>query len=666
MSVLTALYETYCNALEKNMVDRTDLLSEQTVLLPVYHTSKKSTGANDMITVTLSEKGKFIKAEWMPKEQIAIFPVTEDSIIRAGTVIAPHPLCDEFSYLAKEFDPEKNKKYENERKDWVSYTEEGHPNQLLKIIDEYLSQGTIFGDCVASLFSGMNYEVTKDYAVIVSPGEKAEKTIKLNKTFVTFEVETEMPTQANLSVTTNREIHQNYIDYVREKNASRPQEKCDISGEMTYCVSRHRGLMGNAKVVSISNHNETYYGRFDKGEEIVHIGYETSQRIHLMLKYLLENEQNRRQIGDSCFLVNWFSDDIGNKEALDLVNRISPESEEEEDEEPDEEAPKTFGGSYSSLINDYITGKERTINSNAKFYLMILDKISNGRISVKYFREVPKSELYENAKYWYETTNWPFFSGKSKKMVHETPSLFRYADTIFGLENEKGYVECKNSKLKSKTMERLLSCILEKRKFPRNLKNRMFVNLCNPNSYDKTWNYVLALGCSVFKKSKIDEGKKEEVSEMLDISNQNRSYLYGRLLAVYEKIEQDVLDKKVTDNEISDKATDNKGRRATNAERLWSAYTKMPSRTLKILEDKVRPYKEILLKSNDKAVRYYDSIIIDITGRLREAKDYEVMKNRSLDEDFIFGYYAQKQEFYKKKINKEENSDSIQEEGGNQ
>ena len=36
MSVVTALYQTYNNALKKDMVDQTELLNQQSVLLPVY------------------------------------------------------------------------------------------------------------------------------------------------------------------------------------------------------------------------------------------------------------------------------------------------------------------------------------------------------------------------------------------------------------------------------------------------------------------------------------------------------------------------------------------------------------------------------------------------------------------------------------------------------
>jgi CRISPR-associated protein Csd1 len=650
MSVLTALYKTYCSALENSMVDQTEKLQLQTVLLPIYHSNKKSAGTNDIIEVTISEKSSFIKAEWVPKDQIVIFPITENSIIRT-VGIAAHPLCDELSYLSKELNPEKNKDYERVRNGWVSFSKEKAPNQFLEILDEYLKQGTIYNDCVTSLFSGMKYEIAKDYAVIINVGEKNEKTIRLDKAFITFRVEIESSAEQDLTTSASKELHQNYIDYVFSLIASQKLDKCDISGETVYCSSRHRGLMGTAKIVSISNHTETYYGRFDSGEEIVHIGYEVSQKIHLMLKFLLENNQNKRQIGESCILINWFSNDIGNEEKINLTDTISPY----DDTDYEDDILKTFGESVSNSINDYITGKNRAIDPAEKFYLMIIDKISNGRISIKYFREISKAELLERVERWYQSTCWLYFNSKTQRINRETPSIYRIADAIFGLENDKGYVECKNAKLRTKTIERLLPCILENRKFPLDLKNRMFQNLCNRNSYEKTWNYLLAIGCSIFKKCQMDYQMKKEVSEMLDVNEQNRSYLYGRLLAIYEKIELDVLNSKVNDN---------KDRRATNAERLWSAYTKMPGRTLKVLEDKIRPYKESLIKSNYYIVINYDNLIADIMVRLRESENYEKEKNRALNEEFIFGYYAQKQDLYTSKAKKQEKDDKEYEEGG--
>ncbi|WP_230399445.1 type I-C CRISPR-associated protein Cas8c/Csd1 [Novisyntrophococcus fermenticellae] len=665
MSVLTALYKTYLTAIENNLVDRTEYLGQKTLLLPVYHSSKKSTGSNDMIEVMLSENAEFIKAAWVPKDQLVIYPVTEESIIRAGKVISPHPLCEELPYLSKEMNPEKHEKYEQVREEWVAYMRNGHPNRLLEIVDQYLLKEHIFYDCIESLYAGVEHEIIKDYKIHILKDGKTSKTVSLEKTFVTFRVELAESTEADLTVSTNKELHKNYIDYVREKNSVYPQEQCDISGEMTYCVSRHRGLLGNAKLISISNHNETYYGRFESGEEVVHIGYETSQMIHLMLKYLLENKQNKKQIGATSFLVNWFSDDIGNEECSNLLDNFSPEKaatlndtkipaldEDDDIPEHDTDKPNDLGGFGSSVINDYLSGKQVKIDPNGKFYIMILDKISNGRISIKYFHEMPKSDLLLRAGNWYQQTNWNFYY-RDYGMVRETPSLFRYVDTVFGLENKKGYMECKNAKLRTKTVERLLPCILEQRQMPMDIKNRMLENLCNRNSYDKTWNYVLAVGCSIFKKYKID--KKEEVNEMLDETKQKRSYLFGRLLAVYEKLEKDVLVAKDLKKPDDSDSKEKKGVRPTNAERLWSAYAKRPERTLKILEDKVRPYRDIFSKNNARRAIYYDGIIMKIACLIRESNTYEKDKNKALDEDFVFGYYAQKQEFYNSKNKKQEN-----------
>ena len=651
MSVLTALYRTYNSALDNNMVDRTEFLNRQTVLLPVYHSSKKSNGSNDMIEVTISEKAKFIKAEWIPEGEIAIYPVTEESILRSGKRIAPHPLCDELSYLAKELEPQRHMEYERVRMDWVAFMEDEEFNLLLKVIDEYLRQETILTDCISSLFSYTNYEIIGNYNIVINKGEKKEKTIDLSKIFVTFSVETEKPDEPNISVSTDRAIHNNYINYVRQRNLQKPQQRCDISGDMTYCVIRHRGLLGNAKVISISENKETYFGRLDDGNEIVHIGYETSQKIHLMLKYLLENHQNYRKISKSCYLVNWFSNDISNDEKVSLLDSISPygviENEIYEDEDEEDDTPRTLGGSISEAINDYITGSNRKI-AEGKFYVMIIEKSSNGRISIKYFRELYKSELYERIRQWYESTSWLFYESKTKRIIRATPSPFSYADAIFGTENNNGhladkvFLNCKNKKLRAKTIERILLCILENRRFPYDLKNRMLHNLYNRNSYEKTWNYIISVACSIFKKYQIDYQMKEEVNEVLDTNIQTRSYLYGRLLATYEKLELDV---------INNRNSDNKNRRPTNAERFWNAFTRMPAKTLLTLEDKLKPYKDMLLKINNKAFIYYDRIIQDIMCKLRESENYEQEKNRALDEDFIFGYYAQKQEFYTKKEN---------------
>ena len=417
-----------------------------------------------MIEVTLSEKGRFIKAEWFDKDQIAIFPVTEKSIARSGAVISPHPLCDEFSYLSMEMDENKHQSYLQELQDWLHFAKDGPESKWLNIIYQYIQSGSIFNDCITSLFAGCQYHVDDEFAVVVCQEKKADKTLKMNKVFVTFQVETRASIEENFKVTTSKALHHNYIAYIRDKNAKKIQSQCDISNELTYCANMHRGLLGNAKLISTSTHNETYFGRFNDGEEVIHIGYETSQKIHLMIKYLLDNNQNSIQLSKDCYLMNWFSDDIGNEERIQVTGAISPYDDDDGDEQNYQ--PKTLGESNSMTLNDYITGKERDVNPNGKFYLMIVDKISNGRIAMKYFQELPKSELFKRVERWYETTKWPSYDGIKQKYINKTPSLIQYATALYGIEMDKGYLECKSDKWKGKTVERLLPCVLGQKKDP--------------------------------------------------------------------------------------------------------------------------------------------------------------------------------------------------------
>ena len=100
---------------------------------------------------------------------------------------------------------------------------------------------------------------------------------------------------------------------------------------------------------------------------------------------------------------------------------------------------------------------------------------------------------------------------------------------------------------------------------------------------------------------------------MLEENNKDRSYLYGRLLAIYEKLEADTLYS----------GTNEVGNRSTNAERLWTAYTKTPARTLMILEEKIRPYKERLQKGKPSSYIYYERLIGKIINDLSGNENFD-------------------------------------------
>ena len=116
--------------------------------------------------------------------------------------------------------------------------------------------------------------------------------------------------------------------------------------------------------------------------------------------------------------------------------------------------------------------------------------------------------------------------------------------------------------------------------------------------------------------------------------NNDRDFLYGRLLAIFEKMEA---------------ATFDDEKRTTNAQRLWSAYVNNPGKTMNILFDKLQPYKRKLENSKRGLYITFEKKTQEIMENLMKIDNFENNKNKKLKENFIFGYYYQLNEIFKSK-----------------
>lgn len=124
----------------------------------------------------------------------------------------------------------------------------------------------------------------------------------------------------------------------------------------------------------------------------------------------------------------------------------------------------------------------------------------------------------------------------------------------------------------------------------------------------------------------------------LDENNHNRDYLYGRLLAVAEKIEQTAL---IEADEL-------KGRRTT-AERLMLQFVRRPTSTWFYITEALSPYLERLHRSPKEWVRGFvvnrTNEITKITNLFLDS-DFLDDKKR-LSGEFLLGYHAQKMSYWK-------------------
>ena len=512
---------------------------------------------------------------------------------------------------------------------------------------KYLKQDTLLNDIISYIYPRSIYKVEAN-KIIVSVDDS---NITLSsKDFITFCIETK--SKRNRKVSKDKELHKNYIRFVESELDKLPKELCDISGQQMYCTKKHRGLMGNAKLISVSNHIETYYGRFEDGSSVTKVGYVTSQKIHNMLKYLLENKNTSHILDSNSKVITWPSVDLQGYDYDFMDEQTFSETEDENDlvsfldGDMEEYSIKS---KKAQIVNDHIRGKMLSTHTatyqdfdSLRFYVLIIDKVSNGRISVKYFREIFMGDLTNRISNWYATTNWQYGYGKYRKV--KTPSLSQIANITYGHFNKDSKrIEMYDDDLRKKTVERLLPSIVDGKKIPMDIVNKTMNNLSKRIAYKEGWETLLNTACSVLKKYKWDY-KREEVTSQLNEMNKSRDYLYGRLLAVIELIETT--------------ATNND--KITNAEKLWATYMQSPQKTYGILIKRIRPYMD-RLKKNNKYYYHYDAMLTELTNAINELDLSSGQKNSRLNEDFIFGYYAQKKQAYTKRVKQgeEKNHDEV-------
>ncbi|MNN56565.1 CRISPR-associated protein [compost metagenome] len=113
----------------------------------------------------------------------------------------------------------------------------------------------------------------------------------------------------------------------------------------------------------------------------------------------------------------------------------------------------------------------------------------------------------------------------------------------------------------------------------------------------------------------------------LNTESKDRSYLFGRLLAVADVLERGALGKDET--------------RSTNAIRYMNSFAQNPGRTWKTIQASLQPYQA---KLGTKAT-YLSKMIDEIADQFKDGE----FNNVPLTEQYLLGFYSQRRELYKKK-----------------
>lgn len=668
MSFFKALYDSYQYALDHDLVaDSTQLnpqdkdgnvLEHQNYILPIFHNSLRSTGKN-IVELSLDRNSNLIRAEYLPKSTMIVFPVTEDSLARTDTN-TPHPLCDFFNYIISDSSVS-SLTYRQQLEHWLAYEE----IDFVRYFYNFITKPTCCSEILKKLFGDYTILENMKISYVDTLGKKPKNvSVNLSDVFITYRIE-DYDGLRDISVSENSDLQQRYIQYAKAcfaQDGKANKIQCNISGKDDYLCLKHRGIKGNDKMISqITCSKENYFGRFSRPEDTVSIGKVTSQEIFQMAKSLLDGSNTSQNLGSDIYAISWFSDDIQNDSGMDLSKGISiPISNDANDADTYDifnlaHSNLLFANTQAPLLGDQISNQilksftSGTIRfaDTAQYYVAILGKANqnSSRIFLNYFSAVGVPQLRARLLQWSQRYSWPV-KRKDKPKEYYTPSIPQLINAAYGIEvadtKKKGYnrLEVSSKKHYSKQYTNLVTAILGGRQMPQNITQALSTNIRLRLKYTNTWNWIVECALAVLKDQ---EGVK---SDMLDRTNYDRSYLYGRLLGLYEVLERATFDQDTT--------------RLTNAENLWTTFVNRPESTNMRLRLLLLPYEKKLMADNNKR-----GILIKIKKEISEVTnligDHYPMEgpsaNKPLGPSFIFGYEAQKKEHFTKKSTTESDED---------
>ncbi len=621
MSWMSQLYKTYENNIGKNQQD-------DVTLTPLAHMD-----ANAQIEVTLDEDGNFCGAQKIDKANaVTLIPVTVASAGRSSG-FAPHMLSDTLSYVAGDF-----KKYCQDEKS-VKNAEEKFQLYLIQLnawhqsayrhpkveaVYKYLSKQVLISDLIKAGIVTLTEEGFFDNGKI--SGQTYEKSLVRFRVLSMEEIQEEGTWEDSTLIDA-------YTDYFLS-NQNGKEDICYMTGKMQPRTENHpKGIIAanyGAKLVSANdNQGYTYRGRFHNSEQAYALSYEASQKIHSALTWLAKKQGVYVGTKDKRTFICWNPQGRKTPDILDPLGLI-----DEEEESGDFNIP------YRKKLLKTLQGYRDQFDDTDDVIIMGLDAATTGRLSITYYNQLLASDFLKRIRYWGETCNWFYLRFTARAIPYykiETPTFRTIAECAFGREKGK-FIEA-NDKVLKEQVQRLVKCMLEQQPMPKDIVYALTVRASTPLAYSRVnRERVLSTACAVIAKYHQDKGiwKKGENDEMkLDLENRDRSYLFGRLLAVSEKVERAAYDKGES--------------REPNAIRLQSAYVNHPFKTWMILKEVLNPYYQKLKPGSRE---YYRNIIGEITGLLKE-EDQSVL-NQRLKETYLLGYYLQRAELNKKKDDKKE------------
>lgn len=345
------------------------------------------------------------------------------------------------------------------------------------------------------------------------------------------------------------------------------------------------GYDGTKKLTSVSK--DTVKEQFESITP-TSLGYLTFEKVMSALNFLKYHQSVDMPIGNSRKMIlleksnNKVSTQVNNVFS-DLLLDVLKVSKKEK--------------SYQEDLYSLITGKNTSVLSD-NFMVITIDNFTKGRSAIIDYHPLTLEYLENLSDY---ANNVGCSTSNVLKLMY--PKKTKYANLI-NLDHKVLFNAIKNGQ-----------------PIPSKVCKSHFRVLINPNNTVHTENQdkfkVWQQNLNIFENLYLY--KREDLPKMLDKNYNNRSYLFGRALAVYHHVESRSKDDSNKNNTISMK--------------YFSMMQKSPAKTLMIVKNRTSPYFR-----KEKSAKDFEDILLEITDKFEIG---EFNKKEVLSEDFLLGFNHQ-------------------------
>lgn len=622
----------------KNLVDSYNQNAD--VLSGIYPLSTTSISNNgDFIAViVIDQNGNFKGTEKIEKAKKGdagtitniCIPVSEKSMGRSSG-IAPHPVFDKYEYLKGSGD-----KFETYLSELKMFSESEYAYLQTKAIYNYVLKRTIESDL--ELIKPKNNTIIVFKVEI--PGNPHTKVWEDKSFFNSWHL-------YYLSEKIKLDV-ENYSGNYKLKSPAKQSLREDVKNNVTISLDYITGEFqpaaishpkkisnsaANSKLISDNDKtNFTFRGKFKETYEAISIGYESSQKAHQFLRYLI-NERGY-YCGEQVIFSytigpfeNLLPPPIDDKSILSLLQEPINQTDNDKQIKLRTETGFDYADALKKSLDGY--GYRSTLQEHAKTAVVGLDAATTGRLSIKFYRELTRKEYLDSVADWHSDCKWNqrYWSNDKHDFIHYigAPSMDKIIEAVYGKprgNNDESYI-----KIKKVARERLLRCIFDRAFLPKDYVLASIRRAANPlgittngkfdrNSYEQ----ILSTACALIRKD-YKQYSKEDYKLSIEHDRSDRNYLYGRLLGAADKLEEYALYKKEKD-------------RVTAAIRHMQTFAQRPFRTWQTIHSCLNPYIQTVKGG------FAFQEIEQIKNKFVSVEDFS--RDTPLDGSYLIGYYHER------------------------